>query len=54
MLAFRDELRRDAVAAVEYAAVKAEVSLAGGVDGRAYTRGKHAIVAGSSGPGVLS
>lgn len=44
ILAFRDHLRRDPVAAAEYAAVKAELVQRCGGDSRAYTRGKTDVV----------
>jgi GrpB-like predicted nucleotidyltransferase (UPF0157 family) len=44
LLAFRDQLRRDPVAAAEYAAVKASVLRTCGGDSRAYTRGKTDVV----------
>ena len=44
ILAFRDQLRRDPLAAAEYAAVKAELLRSCGDDSRAYTRGKREVV----------
>lgn len=44
ILAFRDHLRRDPVAAAEYAAVKAQLLQTCGDDLSAYTRGKHEVV----------
>ena len=44
LLAFRDQLRRDPVAAAEYAAVKASLLHTCAGDSRAYTRGKTDVV----------